>query len=54
MEKFVGARELFKIKNADFGDAFATRYGRCDCEGLGDKISRLSSISKIIIVTWSR
>ena len=47
MEKVqVEARELFKIKNADYGDAFAT-YGTVGViVRLGDKISRLSSISK--------
>ena len=40
------ARELFKKKNADYGDAFAT-YGTVGViVRLGDKISRLSSISK--------
>lgn len=42
----VEARELFKKKNADYGDAFAT-YGTVGViVRLGDKISRLSSISK--------
>jgi len=47
MEKVqVEARELFKKKNADYGDAFAT-YGTVGViVRLGDKISRLSSISK--------
>ena len=40
------ARELFEKKNADYGDAFAT-YGTVGViVRLGDKISRLSSISK--------
>ena len=42
----IEARELFKKKNADYGDAFAT-YGTVGViVRLGDKISRLSSISK--------
>ena len=47
MEKVqLEARELFKKKNADYGDAFAT-YGTVGViVRLGDKISRLSSISK--------
>ena len=47
MEKVqLEARELFKKKNADYGDAFAT-YGTIGViVRLGDKISRLSSISK--------
>jgi len=40
------ALELFKKKNADYGDAFAT-YGAVGViVRMGDKISRLSSISK--------
>ena len=40
------ACELFKKKNADYGDAFAT-YGTVGViVRIGDKISRLSSISK--------
>ena len=39
------ARELFKKKNADYGDAFAT-YGAVGViVRMGDKISRLSSIT---------
>ena len=47
MEKVqIEARELFEKKNADYGDAFAT-YGTVGViVRLGDKISRLSSISK--------
>ena len=47
MEKVqTDARDLFKKKNADYGDAFAT-YGTVGViVRLGDKISRLSSISK--------
>ena len=40
------ALELFKKKNADYGDAFAT-YGIVGVlVRMGDKISRLSSITK--------
>lgn len=40
------ARELFKKKNADYGDAFAD-YGTVGVlVRLGDKIRRLQSISK--------
>ena len=40
------ALELFKKKNADYGDAFAT-YGSVGViVRLGDKINRLSSITK--------
>tara|TARA_Y100000992_G_C21264483_1_gene493163 strand:+ start:1627 stop:1920 length:294 start_codon:yes stop_codon:yes gene_type:complete len=39
--------ELFKKKNADYGDAFAT-YGAVGViVRMGDKISRLSSISNV-------
>tara|TARA_B100000508_G_scaffold118165_1_gene98119 strand:- start:1403 stop:1675 length:273 start_codon:yes stop_codon:yes gene_type:complete len=40
------SRELFSRKNADYGDAFAT-YGTIGVlVRLGDKIQRLSSITK--------
>jgi hypothetical protein len=40
------ARELFKNKNADYGDAFAN-YGPIGVlVRMGDKISRLQSIDK--------
>jgi hypothetical protein len=47
MEKIqTEALELFKKKNADYGDAFAT-YGVVGVlVRMGDKISRLSSITK--------
>jgi hypothetical protein len=47
MEEIQGeALELFKKKNADYGDAFAT-YGVVGVlVRMGDKISRLSSITK--------
>ena len=42
----IEARELFKKKNADYGDAFAD-YGTVGVlVRLGDKIRRLQSISK--------
>jgi len=46
------AKELFRKKNADYGDAFAT-YGSIGIlVRLGDKIKRLQSISstKIILI----
>ena len=46
------AKELFRKKNADYGDAFAT-YGSIGIlVRLGDKIRRLQSISsnKIILI----
>ena len=44
------ALELFKKKNADYGDAFAT-YGIVGVlVRMGDKISRLSSITKSGII----
>jgi len=40
------ARELFRVKNADYGDAFA-KYGAVGVlVRLGDKIGRLQNITK--------
>lgn len=41
-----GAKELFKIKNADYGDSFA-EYGPVGVlVRIGDKIKRLQTINK--------